>query len=64
MNEYGVFNSEGLIEGGFYSEEFANQALEDYINDGEDPDDIHIARICEYHEEQEADSCSECLETL
>ncbi len=72
MDEYGIFNDEGLLESDFYSKEDAETALqEDYpeevqedadrVERGEEP--LHyVARLCHDHPDQPAHGCEECDE--
>ena len=60
MPEYGVFNDEGCIEAGLASPEAATEAAAGYVAEGE-WEGTHGAAICPDHDEQEADTCEECL---
>jgi hypothetical protein len=59
MTEYGIFNDEGCIERGFWTEDEAGVALADYYADGEE--NLSIEALCGEHDEQPADSCEECF---
>ena len=59
MTEYGIFNEEGLIEGGFYDKEAALQYVSDICID--EPS-AYVEEICVDHPEQPAGSCQDCLE--
>jgi hypothetical protein len=56
--EFGIFGDEGCCERDFYSVEEASEALADRY--GED-DDLHVARCCPDHPDEEAESCESCL---
>ena len=57
MDEYGIFNDEGMIEGDFYSKEEAEAAVAArYTAD----DEVHVARCCPEHSEQERENCEDC----
>ena len=56
MNEYGIFNDEGLLEGDFYSEASATAMMNCYYAD----DDAHVSAICPDHQGHEKDFCEEC----
>lgn len=56
MSEFGIFSDDGLLEGGFYSEEHAERIRErDY-----DEDDAHVAECCHDHPEHERATCECC----
>jgi hypothetical protein len=55
--EYGIFNDEGCVEGGFASEAEAKAAIEDRYSD---EDDLHVAEACHNHPEHEKESCEDC----
>jgi len=55
-SEWGIFNDEGCIEAGFYSQYGADEAALIYRND----EAVTVAKICPDHEEQPADTCEEC----
>lgn len=57
MTEYGIFNEEGLLEGGFYS---AEEAQTKWISTYRD-DDAYVAECCHDHPDQETDRCEECV---
>lgn len=55
--EWGIFNDEGLVEGGFCAEGAAKTAAATRY----DPDDdVHVAEICHDHPEHERASCERC----
>jgi hypothetical protein len=55
--EYGVFNDEGCLERGFYTEAAARAALERRYAD--EPGG-YAAPLCPEHDEQPNDRCEEC----
>ncbi len=67
MDEYGIFNDEGLIEGDFWTMRQAEGALSDYretarAEDQEAWDEsAYAAKICSEHPEQAYEYCEECL---
>jgi len=55
--EYGLFNDEGLVEGGFYDRELARMAIDTHY----DPEDgLTIEEICPDHPEHARHGCDEC----
>ena len=57
MDEYGIFNDEGLLEGQFYSRSEAQFSKETrYIEE----DESYISFVCPYHPEQPKDHCEIC----
>lgn len=57
MREWGIFNDEGMLEGGFVSQVEAQLVLErDYAED-----DAHVAEECRDHAEHEAETCEPCI---
>jgi hypothetical protein len=55
--EWGIFQDDGMIDGGFMSRAAAQRALDlDYAED-----DAHVAEICSEHPEHEAESCELCI---
>lgn len=58
MIEYGIFNDEGLLEGGFYSVEAVERGMK-YPEYLEEPF-IYWDEICPDHEEQPQEHCEEC----
>ena len=57
--EYGIFNDEGLIEGGFRSERAAKIVVTQYHRRGE----ICVVKVvCPDHEEHANESCEPCME--
>jgi len=54
--EYGLFSDEGLVEGGFFSPEEANLALERYSAE----DGLEVEEVCPEHPEQPRRWCEEC----
>ncbi len=61
MDDYGIFNSEGLIEAGFYGSIPAEDRRQELIvEEDEHPEDIWVSKICPEHEEEEADYCPMC----
>lgn len=61
MTEYGLFNDEGCLEAQMYSPEEAEARRQEYIAEGEHPDDVTAKEICPDHEGQPKDSCEECF---
>lgn len=59
MKEYGVFNDEGLLEGGFWSE---TAALESLLNDYSEEDEATVHPVCPEHPDQIEDECEECYD--
>lgn len=57
--EHGVFNAEGLIEGGFYTPEAAQAAVAELTADGDNAD-VYAALVCVEHPDQPHDNCEEC----
>lgn len=55
--EFGVFSDEGKIDGGFYSFEEAQNALESLYAE---EDDVHVGECCHDHPEHEKDTCELC----
>ena len=56
MDEYAIFNDEGLLESDFASQEEATHTLQDY-----DPEDgAYVAKVCTDHPEHEAATCELC----
>jgi hypothetical protein len=56
MDEFGIFNDEGLLESDFYSREAAEKRLaEEYAEEG-----AWVGVVCPTHREEEAEHCSEC----
>ncbi len=55
MDEYGIFNDEGLVADGFISVEAAEAFM-----DPEEYEDCHVGKICHDHPDQEAEYCEEC----
>jgi hypothetical protein len=58
MTEFGLFNDEGCVEAGFYSEAEARAAI-DHRFDAED--ELTAREICPEHEEQARDTCEDCF---
>ena len=56
MEEYGIFNDEGLIEGGFYEKRIAQSRI-DKMEDG---DMLYVARVCDCGSEEESGFCVKC----
>ncbi len=56
--EYGVFNSEGCIENGIYSQNQAEDKAEEYRSAGDH--DAYAFPVCPDHDEQPCGSCEEC----
>ena len=57
MEEYGIFNDEGLIEGLMFSDDEANMTLkQNYSAD----DNCHVAIICPDHPNHEKEHCETC----
>lgn len=55
--EWGIFQDDGMIDGGFASQSAAQRALDlDYSEDG-----AHVAEVCSEHPEHEAESCDLCI---
>lgn len=60
--EFGIFNDEGLLEDGFFSEEEARNALHIETGGRYDEDEhAHVAEICHDHPENERDNCEDCV---
>jgi len=57
-DEFGIFNDEGCVEGGFYSRDEAEAART--VRYAED-DDCHVSRCCPEHPEEEAETCENCM---
>ena len=57
MTEWGIFNDEGMVEGGFRSPEEATEAIWDRYDE---EDDLSVLEVCPWHEEQPRDTCEEC----
>jgi hypothetical protein len=58
MTEYGLFNDEGLVEGGFYSVDTAEAAILDRYDS---EDELEVKEVCGDHEGQPYDGCEECF---
>lgn len=56
MTEYGIFNDEGLVEGGFFERSEAEKRLSAYSPD----DGCEVHEICLDHEGQPRHGCAEC----
>lgn len=57
MQEYGLFNDEGLVEGGFWSRDEAFDAMTSEY----DPDDgLEVHEVCPDHPEQPKLCCWRC----
>jgi len=59
MNEFGIFNDEGKIEGDFYSMVEAQARID---ADPETYEGCHAAECCHDHPEYEKDDCEDCGE--
>lgn len=57
MVEYGLFNDEGMVEGGFRSLEEAREAIWDRYDED---DELSVLEVCPDHEEQPMYGCEEC----
>ncbi len=57
MQEYGLFSDEGLVEGGFYSSEEADAAIEDRYSL---EDELDVAPICASHRDYRKSHCEKC----
>lgn len=57
MVEYGLFNDEGMVEGGFRSLEEAREAIWDRYDED---DELSVLEVCPDHEEQPKYGCEEC----
>jgi hypothetical protein len=55
--EYGIFNDEGALEGGFYNRDTAVGVLETRYAD--DPQ-AYVAEACPDHPDHPRESCEEC----
>jgi hypothetical protein len=55
MTEFGLFNDEGCVEAGFYSQAEAERAN---VNA---EDDLSVHEICPDHDYQERDTCEDCF---
>lgn len=66
MVEYGLFNeldrTEGCFEAGMYSVDMAAARRQEYIAQGEDPEDITVEELCPYHEGWAKNGCEQCIE--
>jgi hypothetical protein len=60
MTEFGIFNAEGCIERGFWTEEEAGSALADLYANGEE--NLSVDALCDEHDEQPLNSCEDCFE--
>ena len=58
--EFGIFNDEGLLEGGFYSKEEADARMDQGYSE-EEEGDVYTAPVCHDHPEFEKDNCDLCL---
>lgn len=58
--QYGIFNDEGCIEANLWSKDQAEAALDLWVEEGEDREDLSIEALCPDHEEQPKDGCEEC----
>jgi hypothetical protein len=62
--EYGLFNeldrTEGCFEAGLYSLDMAAARRQEYIAQGEDPEDITVEELCPDHEGLAKNGCEEC----
>jgi hypothetical protein len=61
MTEYGLFNDEGCLEAQMYSTEEAETRRQEYIAEGEHPDDVKVREMCPDHEGEPKDGCEECF---
>lgn len=57
MTEYGIFNDEGCIEAGFYSEDEAHRTIVARYPEG---DDYQVLAVCHDHEGEPAEGCEIC----
>lgn len=57
MTEFGIFSDEGLLEGGFCSNEEADRAIASRYSE---EDGVHAGEICGDHPEHEVSTCEEC----
>lgn len=57
MVEYGLFNDEGMVEGGFRSLEEAREVIWDRYDED---DELSVLEVCPDHEEQPKYGCEEC----
>jgi hypothetical protein len=58
LDEYGVFNDEGMIAGPFYS--LSDAVDEETALKLEDEPNTEVLPICPDHPEQRRDACEEC----
>ncbi len=57
MREFGVFNDEGMIDGGFLTLAEAEKRIQDEYPE----DDCEALEMCEQHHGEPNISCEECL---
>lgn len=57
LTEFGIFNDEGLVEGEFYSEDDAREAIAAHYSEDEW---AKVEEVCPEHREQPALGCEEC----
>ena len=57
MTEFGIFNEEGAIANGFFSEEEAEAFM---AGMGEEAEGCSVHECCHEHPEQGAEWCEEC----
>lgn len=57
MREWGLFNDEGCVEAGFYSEGQAVIARDTHYDE---EDGLTVREVCPDHEEQPLIGCEEC----
>lgn len=55
--EFGIFNDEGLVEGGFVDRDTAETTVREMYSD---EDDLHVGEICHDHPDYEAANCEAC----
>jgi hypothetical protein len=62
MAEFGIYSDEGFVETQFWSESEAEERRKELLSDpeGYDSEDIWVVEMCYEHDEQPADSCTEC----
>lgn len=55
--EWGLFNDEGMVEGGFHSYDEAYRGM---IEDYDEEDELEIMEVCPDHPEEAKADCEEC----
>ncbi len=62
MTMYGVYSRDygGIVDFDLYTEKEAEDAIQDRVDDGEDPDDLLVEELCDDHPDRMAANCEEC----